>query len=935
MLLGVTIEAPSGTTATPTPASPRVQADPNLPAWTILYYASADNEAAPYVWRSLNQMELVGSSEQVRIVADVDWPQDNATTGSQPVRYFVDADPDPNLVLSNGAAMLEEANFGAAETLTDFLAWGMQAFPARQYALILGGYGGGWQGCCLDIDTGRKGGADHLSLAEITSALEAARTLTGESLSVIAFSGSLMNQIEVLQALQPYAGYAVASPELVPAAGWDYQTFLGALVADPAMDGRQLAAQMVADYVSYQRDLLGNPFVAMTATDLSRVTALTTAVDTLGLALTQSPEPLIVAAGDAWRGAQSFGQALTSAAEPASLLDLHQAATILATVAPTVDLEVAARAVAVAVEEAAIAYDYGSGLPGARGIAVYWPDSVAALDSNYLQTTRLTGWASFLNRFASVMESNRAPTVEVTANSEQPVSSSQPGLVQAEVIGQQLTGIEFTTALETADGRQLLVQQEKVPPPTAPIFVEPPAYFWPDGRQTAGFVWDSVAGYLYDSNGTAETVVLRTVNQAPGPGQLVVSGTLSRAGAEDSIESVLSFPLTNEVQSHVWHKAKPSALVGEVPVTVGDSFTPFQYLLGASNALELEPGARLVFDETPALYRSARRLPDNRYFVGIMANALGQQTALADVELLVDSGTAVDGYRSHVDAANRFRFLYPENWTAPTAVGEVIEATARDGATQMRLQIFPQWTAGGPALSDQVIATFGEIALLFQDEIPRGAESATTAARTVYGYQSEAEGTRTGVLLTFVQDGTGYAIDIDGPQTAEAATLAISEALAGSWQTLPVDNILNAWTHINVEGQRITYPSQLAYQELNGWHRLSDSPQSFVAVRIQPAARPIPEATSALLGIAAEGVTEFTQGITEQRYFAGHLWDQTDFTYRDGNNQLVTGLILVRQGPGQEIALWTETPVADGSDGFRQLLFTIASGITPAFTGPQ
>lgn len=937
MLLGVTIEAPLDGPSVPTPGSPSGAIDPTLPAWTILYYASADNDSAPYVWNAINQMEAVGSSEQVRVVADVDWAQGDSRTGSQPVRYFIAGDTDPDLILSEGAAMLGEANFGDPETLTDFLTWGIDAFPAQRYALILSGYGGSWHGCCLDLDTGDQQDSDALTSAEIGMALASAAQQTGRSLDIVAFSGSLMSQLDVLQAIQPHAAFAVASPDLVPGAGWDYQSLLGPLVADPSKDGRQLAAHMVADYVAYQRDLLGNPFVAMTATDLSRLPTLITALETLGLSLSQSPDAVVTATQDARRGALAYGQAVSSATPSVSLVDLQHAAAILAAYAPTVDLEIAARAVNVAVQEAAVAFDFGPGLPGARGISVYWPATATNELSSYADSTSLGGWLSFLDRFVEVSAGNEAPFVAVSAGIDQPVSSSQPAVVQSEVVGQQIQSVDFVTSLETSDGRRLLLQREQVPSPPTTRQVEPPAYLWPDGRQTSGFIWDSIAGYLYDSAGTSETVALRTVNQAPGPGQLVSPGQFGRANSAALESATLVFPLSNEVPSHIWHEASAngSSLYHQLLARPGDSFTPALQLLDDGGRLELEPGARLEFDESAALYRSARPLQDGAYSVGVLGVALGGQSNLSSVQVTVDSETAVEGFRSYVDGVNNLRFLYPVTWTTPAIVGDTVEASAQDGSTRMRLQRFPEWAADSAALNQDVAATFGPIALLFQDEVTLGGVEDQTARRTVYGYDSVDQGTRTGVLLTFVQDGTGFAIDIDGPQTDEATTLAVSEMLANSWQRLPSDNILNAWTSITVEGQRIPYPSILAYQELNGWHRLSDTPQSFVAVRVQPAARTIPEATTALLATAAEGVVDFTPNPTEQRFFAGHLWDQTTFTYRGADNEPVFGLLLLRQGPGQEIAVWAESPAAGGTEAFARTVLAIASGIAPAPPVPE
>ncbi len=723
MLLGVTLEAPPGGPADPTPGAPPDTIDTTLPQWTILYYASADTEAAPFVWNAINQMEVVGSSDDVRVVADVDWARGDNRTGSQPVRYFISGDTDPNLILSEGAAMLEEANFGDPETLTDFLTWGIDAYPAQKYALILGGYGGGWQGCCLDLDTGDQLGRDALTAPEIGEALASASQQTGRRLDVVAFSASLMSQLDVLQAIQPYAAYAVASPDLVPGAGWDYQSLLGPLVADPSKDGRQLAAHMVADYIGYQRDLLGNPFVAMTATDLSRLPNLITALETVGMSLAESPDAVVTSTEDARRGALAYGQAAPAPVSPLSLVDLHHAAAILAAYAPTVDLEIAARALSVAVEEAAVAYDFGAGLPGSRGISVYWPTTFTEQNDAYRASTALSGWSSFIDRFVATTATNEGPFAAVSANNDQPVSSSQPAVVQAEIVGQQVKSVDFVTSLETADGRYLLLQREQVPPPPATRQIEPPAYLWPDGRQTSGFIWDSIAGYLYDSAGASETVALRTVNQAPGPGQLVASGQFGRANSPSLETASLAFPLSNEVPSHVWHQASAavgSAYYHQLIARPGDSFTPAQQLLGADNQLETEPGSRLEFDETAVLYRSARPLQDGIYSVGVLGVALGGQATMATVPLTVDSETAVEGFRSYVDGVNNIRFLYPVTWASPAIVGSTVEATAQDGSTRMRLQRFPEWSGDSASLNQDVAATFGPIALLIPGRHPAG-----------------------------------------------------------------------------------------------------------------------------------------------------------------------------------------------------------------------
>jgi hypothetical protein len=501
-LLGVTVEplagsspeaaVPEAATAEPAPAL----VDETLPAWTVMVYSSADNDAWRYTWEAINQMEAAGASGQVQVVAAVDWPRGTDLVGSLPARYVIRGNNDPAVITSEEAVGADETNFGDPAVLADFIGWAVSTYPANRYALFLDGYGGGWRGCCLDTDPTTGDQTDFLSLDNLATALETSlkQSEPQQQLDVIAFSGSMMGQLDVYQAIRPYADYAVASAAPVPAGGWNYQTLLGALYANPWQDARELATLLTTDYVAYNRDLLGNEFVSMTAVDLFKLPDLATAVETLALALTNSPVG-IGAAADARRGAQPYGAVLVDLGGQITAVDLNHAATLLAERADDVETAVSARAVSVAAQDATLAQAAGDGLPFATGMSIFWPASAGASGADYAGLGSLPNWAAWLESFAAQTEAFDPPFVDVTMVTEGAASQTSPVLLRAEVIGRQIDTIQIVTTRPEETTGMTVIKVETVPPP---LVVDPDngtgAYLWTDGRHATVAAWDAGTG---------------------------------------------------------------------------------------------------------------------------------------------------------------------------------------------------------------------------------------------------------------------------------------------------------------------------------------------------------------------------------------------------------------------------------------------------------
>lgn len=126
-----------------------------------------------------------------------------------------------------------KANFGAASTLTSFIKWGVDNFPADNYGIVFWDHGGGsLKGVCFDslFDF------DSLSLAELKTGLEYGSSYIGKKFEFVGFDACLMANYETANAVSPYAKTMLASEENEPSGGWDYTVLAENLGKDSFFD---------------------------------------------------------------------------------------------------------------------------------------------------------------------------------------------------------------------------------------------------------------------------------------------------------------------------------------------------------------------------------------------------------------------------------------------------------------------------------------------------------------------------------------------------------------------------------------------------------------------------------------------------------------------------------------------------------------------------
>lgn len=256
--------------------------EPNAEAgtWAIYWYlCGSDLESnGGFATSDLMEMMEVALPENVRVVIQTGgaktW-QNNVVDADILQRYMYD---------SEGLTLVDElppASMGDAATLTDFLRYCKQNYPAEKTAVLFWNHGGGSvSGAAFD----ERYGYDSLTLDEMQTAFGRVWEADENNppLELVGFDTCLMATVDVVGTFAGTARYLVASEEVEPANGWDYTGWLGALAADPAMDGAALGEVICDAYYAGCQAVGTHSNATLSLTDLTRTGPLLEAYEAFG-----------------------------------------------------------------------------------------------------------------------------------------------------------------------------------------------------------------------------------------------------------------------------------------------------------------------------------------------------------------------------------------------------------------------------------------------------------------------------------------------------------------------------------------------------------------------------------------------------------------------------------------------------------------------------
>ena len=208
-----------------------------LDAWTLMFYVCGSNlESDPInqgggcATSDINEILAVKNQQpgSVNIIMETGgantW-RGHGISNNNLDRYEID---------STGMTrvdQLEDACMGDEATFQSFLEWGFDNYPAERIGIFMWNHGGAMDGCCFD----EKHDDQPLYNEEVDQALTAAKAHSGinDNLEFIAYDACLMAVQDIAEVNSHHFNYMLSSQESEYSGGYDYDSWLPTLYADP------------------------------------------------------------------------------------------------------------------------------------------------------------------------------------------------------------------------------------------------------------------------------------------------------------------------------------------------------------------------------------------------------------------------------------------------------------------------------------------------------------------------------------------------------------------------------------------------------------------------------------------------------------------------------------------------------------------------------
>ncbi|MEO8609758.1 MAG: clostripain-related cysteine peptidase [Chloroflexota bacterium] len=797
--------------------------------WTILHYTAVDNNLEGAAFNDYYEMQSVGSGEGVNIVTELDraegfetrfgdWtdtrrfyiekvpPQpelDIAGKRDALVAYFVNAgygDTDSitaqvtalddatikNIYENNNVGVnfdqtavqdLGEVDMGDPQSLSDFIVWGAQNYPADHYMIVIGSHGGGWRG--IGPDTG--GGTDSmLELPEIDKALGDAQTTLGiDKFDIVGFDACLMAVTDVAVTLESHANYVLFSQEVIPSNGWEYFNSITSMQQNPDWDAMQVGQSFIDNYMAYYAGQGQRTKVDLGLVDTAGLPNLLTALDDFAKVVKANTVDLLSALGTARNNSQAFGTSLGDRANTYSYVDLKDFMTwfsLQTTISE--DAYNASQAVIAAYDGAVVYSQADSKLPRANGLGIYLPptqDYYDAYGTDYPADApaSFAFWQDYLNQFYTTIKTEldgSALQLDIknvfTVGGETSSTVDNP-VVSFDAAGKGVIDLAYTITYVEADGTRTIVDSSPISYtstlPTGETLIE-----YPNELTPSTFTWG--VEFPYISDGTNK--VLSLLQSSSGSGsEGIVQGTY--VNKEGSQPAYLIFDTQTNTYSGTLAIADNSPY--QVSPLPGDQFIVDLISITPEGEVSVKPltDTPLTYGVTPFTFNYSPAISGD-YEVGLSMSDLASNRIYKKVAITVNNDSVDGTLRGYTDTNEGVYFQYPFAWGDSYQLtnddGSMTNALSDDAGTEsIYVDTFADTnvqTALGTAL-DKIDGDKGDVQETTLSGLP--------ASSVTYSFTGD-DGTMTyGTLYSVLNEASGSAV-VFNVQTATEDTQA---AIAG------------------------------------------------------------------------------------------------------------------------------------------------------------
>lgn len=213
---------------------------------TILIYMNGSDLESDAQAATQDLMEIVnaGSSENVNILVQTMGTRSWATT------YGIASDRSQIYRVDGSGLTLVKDDLGQLDctqsnTLSDFIIWGVQNYPADRYILTFWNHGGG-----PVYGFGYDEWIDDYSAALTIDEIQAALNTAGVYFDFIGMDCCIMSCMETCCALYDYCDYMILSEDFESGLGWYYTDWLKELYQNSSIPTPELAKYIIDDMVA-------------------------------------------------------------------------------------------------------------------------------------------------------------------------------------------------------------------------------------------------------------------------------------------------------------------------------------------------------------------------------------------------------------------------------------------------------------------------------------------------------------------------------------------------------------------------------------------------------------------------------------------------------------------------------------------------------------
>ena len=370
--------------------------------WTVFVYMAADNNLEDVSVSDFNEMEMVGSGQNLNIVVQWDRiPGHDSTNGNwnDTRRFLVQKDMDPNVVATTPVNdSMGEMDMTDPDTLEEFLEWGLDSYPAKRYILVMWDHGSGLfrrsgedddptRGFCQDWTDG-----GDLKIWELANVLDGLRETRGTHFEIIAADVCYFGFIEMAYQLREHTNFFIGSSDEEPAAGWNYEKALSYVSEKPLSTSMDVAINIVDRYLeSYTQSYITQMALDIAAMEVYLIPSLSTFSRTL--------------ISTTYYYQSEIKNARRKADSPRSgYVDLYSFVSLIKddNTLPLVLTEKATELIA-AIETSIPAFGTGTNHPDSMGLGIWFPENFLTSSNKNTYVRKLdfanTPWDDFLKEY--------------------------------------------------------------------------------------------------------------------------------------------------------------------------------------------------------------------------------------------------------------------------------------------------------------------------------------------------------------------------------------------------------------------------------------------------------------------------------------------------------------------------------------------------------